>query len=164
MAPVSNTCSLAAPAMRRSGAKGFTLIELMTTVFVAAILLTIATPSFRDFILGQRTKTAAYDLASALLYARSEAVKRNTSVAVTPATGGWQNGWTVTAGASVLSAHEAFPGLTVTGPAGGLVYNSSGRLAAVINPFSISATNSTATSQCVNVDLSGQPTSTMGSC
>jgi type IV fimbrial biogenesis protein FimT len=155
---------MAVTATRRSGAKGFTLIELMTTTFVAAILLTIATPYFRDFVLGQRTKTAAYDLASSLVYARSEAIKRNTSVTVAPATGGWQNGWSVLAGASVLSAHEAFPGLAVTGPVGGLVYNSSGRLAAAANPFSISATNSTATSQCVNVDLSGQPTSQMGSC
>jgi len=150
--------------MRSSGARGFTLVELMATVMVSAILMSIATPYFRDFILGQRAKTAAYDLVSALTYARSEAIKRNTGVTVAPATGGWQNGWSVLAGASVLSAHDGLSGMTVAGPAGNLVYNSSGRLSAAINPFSISATNSTATPQCVNVDLSGLPTSLTGSC
>jgi type IV fimbrial biogenesis protein FimT len=162
MKHAQNTRSLAE--RRSSGAKGFTLVELMTAVMVSAILMAIATPYFRDFIQGQRAKTAAYDLVSALTYARSEAIKRNTGVTVAPATGGWQNGWSVSAGASVLTAHDGLSGLTVAGPAGNLVYNSSGRLSATVNPFSISATNSTATPQCVNVDLSGLPTSLMGSC
>lgn len=153
-----------ATATRRFRPDGFTLIELITTVFVAAILMSIATPYLRDFVLGQRAKSAAYDLSSALVYARSEAIKRNASVAVAPATGGWANGWSVSAGANVLNSHEAFPGLTVTGPVGGLVYNSNGRLAAAVGTFSITATNSTATGQCVNVDLSGLPTSLRGSC
>jgi len=162
MAPIPNTRSLATT--RSSGAKGFTLIELMITVMVSAILMAIATPYFRDFILGQRAKTAAYDLVSVLIYARSEAIKRNASVTVAPATGGWQNGWSVLAGGSVLAAHESLSGLTVAGPTGSLIYNSSGRLAATSSPFSISATNSTATPQCVNVALSGLPTSLTGSC
>ncbi|CAG9184939.1 hypothetical protein LMG23992_05382 [Cupriavidus laharis] len=149
-------------ACRRS--TGFTLIELITTVFIAAILLSIGTPYFGDFILGQRIRTAASDLASSLVYARSEAVKRNTGVTIAPATGGWQNGWTVTVGAAVLSSHEAFTGLTLTGPVGGLVYNSNGRLAAVPTPFGISASGSSAIPRCVSVDLSGLPSNLAGSC
>jgi len=153
---------------RRSSAcgrgAGFTLIELITTVFIAGILLSIGTPYFSSFILGQRIRTAAADLASSLVYARSEAVKRNTGVTIAPATGGWQNGWTVTVGGTVLSSHEAFTGLTFTGPTGGLVYNSNGRLAAVPAPFSVSASGSSAIPRCVNVDLSGLPSNVAGSC
>lgn len=149
------------PARRHAG---FTLIELMATVMIAAILLSAGTPYFREFILGQRIRTAAYDLAATLAYARSEAVKRNTGITVAPATGGWQNGWTVTAGAAVLSRHEAVSGLSLSGPAGGLVYTSNGRLAALAGPFGISASDSTATPRCVNIDLSGLPSNYAGNC
>ncbi|WP_316152825.1 GspH/FimT family pseudopilin [Cupriavidus sp. BIC8F] len=143
---------------------GFTLIELMATVMIAAILLSAGTPYFREFVLGQRIRAAAYDLASTLSYARSEAVKRNTSVSIAPAAGGWQNGWTVMAGVAVLSRHEAVTGLTVSGPAGGLAYNSNGRLAALASTFGISASGSTVTPRCVSVDLSGMPASQTGAC
>ncbi|AQV92777.1 prepilin-type N-terminal cleavage/methylation domain-containing protein [Cupriavidus necator] len=164
MTPVARPIAARTSSSRIPSVAGFTLIELITTVMIAAILLTVATPYFRDFVLGQRIRTAAYDLASTLVYARSEAIKRNTGVAVAPATGGWQNGWSVTVGTTVLSRHEAMSGLTVTGQAGNLVYNSNGRLAATASPFSISATSSTAKPQCVNVDLGGLPSSFAGSC
>ncbi|MFD2270066.1 Tfp pilus assembly protein FimT/FimU [Undibacterium arcticum] len=41
---------------------GFTLIELMVTISIAAILLAIAVPSFRDFILGQRIKKTRHTM------------------------------------------------------------------------------------------------------
>ncbi|CAG9163583.1 GspH/FimT family pseudopilin [Cupriavidus pinatubonensis] len=152
------------PASAGSRSTGFTLIELMTTVLIAAILLSAGTPYFSDFIRSQRIRTAASDLASTLVYARSEAVKRNTVVTLSPAAGGWQNGWTVTVGVAVLSSHEAFTGLTLTGPVGGLVYSSNGRLAAVPTPFAISASDGSATSRCVSIELSGLPSNFAGSC
>lgn len=167
MAPIARFMASRAAAQRNIRLAGFTLIELVTTLTIMAILVAIATPYFRDFVLTQRTKAAAYDLVSSLLYARSEALKRNTNVVVAPATGGWQNGWTVTIGSTttVLAQHEATPGLTVTAPAGNLVYTSSGRLsAAPATPFSIAASGSTATPRCVNVELSGMPTSQAGGC
>ncbi|MDF3834617.1 GspH/FimT family pseudopilin [Cupriavidus basilensis] len=144
--------------------RGFTLIELIATVTIAAILMAIATPYFRDFISGQRIRAAGYDIVAALIYARSEAIKRDSGVTVAPASGGWQNGWTVTSGTTTLSQHEALQGLTMTGPAGGLVYNGNGRLTATISPFGISAASSTAPQRCINVDLSGLPSSQAGSC
>jgi prepilin-type N-terminal cleavage/methylation domain-containing protein len=82
---------------------GFTLIELMVTITIVGILLAIGVPSFRGFVAGQRVKTASYDISSVLTYARSEALKRNADVVITPNTGGWQNGWCVAAGPSTLS-------------------------------------------------------------
>ena len=150
--------------LRNAMANGFTLIELMATVTIAAILMAVATPYYRDFVLGQRIRTASYDIASTLTYARSEAIKRNNSVTIAPATGGWQYGWTVSSGAVTLNQHEAPSGVTINGPAGTVVYNGSGRLAAAVNPFGISAVGSTAAPRCINVDLSGLPSSLAGSC
>lgn len=64
---------------RRFGA-GFTLVELMVTIFVAAILMAIAVPSFRNITTSSRLTTTANSLVSALHAARMEAIKRNADV------------------------------------------------------------------------------------
>ena len=59
---------------------GFTLIELMFTIVVLAVLLGIGVPNFRDFIRNSRLSTAANDLLADVNLARSEAVKRRVPV------------------------------------------------------------------------------------
>lgn len=61
-------------------ARGFTLVELMITVAIAAILLVIAVPSFNHIINANRLTTTANILVNALNTARMEAIKRNASV------------------------------------------------------------------------------------
>jgi len=56
---------------------GFTLIELMITITVAAILLGIAIPSFNYLTVSSKLTTTANDLVTAIGVARSEAIKRN---------------------------------------------------------------------------------------
>jgi type IV fimbrial biogenesis protein FimT len=56
--------------------RGFTLMELMMTLVVVAIIAAIATPSFREFRMNGRMTTASNDLLTLLQQARSEAVKR----------------------------------------------------------------------------------------
>lgn len=144
---------------------GFTLIELLFTIAIAAIFAALAAPSFRDFIAGQRVKTASYDISYGLTGARSEAIKRNLNVVLVPVSGNWQNGWTVTAGTATVSQHEPFLDLTITGPATNLTYNSSGRLTAAVLPFAISSSVSAGVaSRCIRVDLSGLPSSKTGAC
>lgn len=65
-----------------AGSQGFTLIELMVTIAVAAILLAIATPSFTSIINSNRLTGAANEMVVTLQAARMEAVRLNTTVNV----------------------------------------------------------------------------------
>ena len=57
-------------------ARGFTVVELMITLAVAAVLLTLAAPSLYDFILVQRLKSINAQLVTDMQFARSEAMRR----------------------------------------------------------------------------------------
>lgn len=61
---------------------GFSLIELMVTIVVAGIILSIAIPSFRNLILSNELTTTTNDWVSAVNTARSEAIKRGASAVV----------------------------------------------------------------------------------
>jgi type IV fimbrial biogenesis protein FimT len=84
---------------------GFTLLELMIVVAIAAILMGIAIPSFMEAIRSNRLTTYANELVTALNLARSEAVKRGLTVAVRRvdnlsstnlgAGANWEDGWDV---------------------------------------------------------------------
>ena len=92
--------------------KGFTLIELMVTIAVLAILMAIAVPSFNDFFQRYRLRGAADDVATLLAVARTEAVARNRNVAVVFSGAG--AAWCVGAEGA---AEPAAPGdLVVTAP------------------------------------------------
>jgi type IV fimbrial biogenesis protein FimT len=62
--------------MRRSANKGFSLIELMVTLSVVAILFAFALPNLRNFIRNSRLSSGINDMLHSFNLARTEAVKR----------------------------------------------------------------------------------------
>jgi type IV fimbrial biogenesis protein FimT len=58
------------------------MVELLVTLFLAAILFGLAIPSFRGMMANNRLVTQTNDLIGALTYARSEAITRNLSMTV----------------------------------------------------------------------------------
>ena len=108
---------------------GFTIVELMVTLAVAAILLGLATPSFRDMLANNRLTGTATQLLGSLNLARGEAIKRNGLVTVssTSGTSDWTAGWTVSVGAEILRSNDAVRGgQTVSGTVSSLQFNGRG--------------------------------------
>jgi len=66
---------------------GFTLIELMVVIAVAAVLATIAVPALNDFLEKARVRGAAEAALADLTYARTESVLRNQTITVSITTG-----------------------------------------------------------------------------
>lgn len=89
----------AVPALARPS--GFTLVELLVTLTIAALLLALAGPAFARFLAEQRLLGEARRLSEAIVLARSEAIKRNGVVVLCTAPPGavcgdathWHGGW-----------------------------------------------------------------------
>ena len=74
---------------------GFTVIELMIVILIAAILMMVGVPSFTSFVINNRLTTEANSLVTTIQVARSEAVKRNSPVYIlsTSGDGNWGQGF-----------------------------------------------------------------------
>jgi len=146
------------------GERGFTLVELLIVVTVMAILMAIAMPNLTQLLTAMRIKNASFDVYASILAARSEAITRNTTITITPASGttDWAAGWNVTAAGVPVKTQNAFPGVTMTGTAATLVYQSSGRLSpGTALTISLTATGvPDVVGRCVTIDLSGRPVTT----
>ncbi len=100
------------------GSSGFTLVELLVVIAVAAILATLAVPSLRTTMHNNQLDTVSNMLVAALATARSEAVRApEATVQVSNPLGGlqWSSGWitqstSVANGTVNLQAPSAPPG------------------------------------------------------
>lgn len=76
--------------------RGFTLIELMVTLSVAAVLLLVAAPSFVSFQRNSELTSLTNKLVGAINSARGEAMKTGRNAYVVPVnTSDWSGGWRV---------------------------------------------------------------------
>jgi len=62
---------------------GFTLLELMMTIVIAAILVSLAGPNFRTLIQNNKQVAHTNEFVTSMHQARSEAVKRGQQVRIT---------------------------------------------------------------------------------
>jgi type IV fimbrial biogenesis protein FimT len=145
--------------------QGFTLVELMIAMVVLAILAGIAVPLYRDLIADQRNRATANDLHSALVLARSEAVKRNTQITLSPV-GTWTAGWRIpnpTAGQPDLLNHSLAPGVTVSSAAAAITFGASGRANTAVEFELTSDTNANAV-RCLSLGVDGRASVEEGGC
>ena len=139
--------------------RGFTLIETMIVVAMIAILAMLAAPSFTTAIANRRVDSAAQDLQSILLFARSEAVYKRTDSSLT-ASG---QTWSAKTAAQVTREAVLPAVVTVTptaGSASGVEFNAAG-VPKLLVPggtgdyrLTVSAANATR-AQCVSVSRTG---------
>jgi len=87
----------------RRAASGFTMVELMVTIAVAAILMAIAFPSFQSVMRSNRLATATNQVIGAVSLARTEAIRNTRGAGVCASSDGstcavstdWATGWLV---------------------------------------------------------------------
>ena len=95
--------------MDASKPRGFTLIEMLVVMAIAAILAALAAPSVRDFLVRNTMNGIASEFQAGVLRARNEAVNRNicttmcmstttanaSPVCVISGDADWQQGWII---------------------------------------------------------------------
>ncbi len=81
---------------------GFSIIELMLTIAVAGVILSLGVPSFQSLIERNQLTSGINQFVSSMSLARSEAIKRNQRVLICPSSDGqqcsggqYENGWIV---------------------------------------------------------------------
>ena len=134
---------------------GFTLLELLVVLAVAAVLVGYAIPSFQKLVRSNRLATQANSFLTALYTARSEAVRRSTTVTVCASSNqstcdtaasaaSWSEGWivfvpatgqpsTTATGGTLLLVQQGLTGSNTMGA----LDNGSGSLSGGGNPASI---------------------------
>jgi type IV fimbrial biogenesis protein FimT len=79
---------------------GFSLIELMVTIALISILLTVGVPSFSSILRSMTLTTQANNFVASINFARSEAIRRNSVVTLSASAGNltqnhWESGWQI---------------------------------------------------------------------
>ncbi len=135
-------------ARRGNRPQGFTLVEMMVTLVLLAILLTLAMPSFSAWIRNSKVRAVADSLQNGLRTAQTEALRRNRQVVFTltndsptatnhtPAANG--SNWSLNTVSAYTNDAVAYiesgvltdvaSGVQITGPAA-ICFNAMGRMA-----------------------------------
>jgi type IV fimbrial biogenesis protein FimT len=171
------------PAQRAKN-RGFTLIEVIVVVGIAAILMLVAVPSYTATIVRNRLASETNELVTALQFARSEAIKEGSAVSVcasrnqvtcnTTTSNSWHEGFIVfsdpnnngaiDAGDVILRNWPAYKGGETAVASNGLsvfTFNRQGFAAGLpANPVTLAvsadANTSASNNQCIVISLAGR--------
>lgn len=152
---------------------GFTLVELMVTLAVLAILATIASPMFGDLIQKNKVDTVSAELTHLLQYARSEAISRGASVTVSTNATTWVGALSVVADSETLRRYgsEGINGsssVTARASSGDLTFTPSGTLSSKTTSLTITlcptSGSSTVAGRVLQIYGSGQIASSSAQC
>ena len=80
-------------AARVRHSRGFTLLEIMVTFTIIALLLVIGVPAMGEFVADQRVRTVASDITSEIALARAKAIETSRRVYMEKLGLNWNNGW-----------------------------------------------------------------------
>lgn len=161
---------------------GFTLLELMVTISIMAIIAGIAVPSYQGLIQSNLMRVASHSFYGSLVLARSEAVKNNQPVAVCKSSNGtscassgtWDGGWlvyvdtdadsTFDSSELLLESHSGITNLTLRATDADLdqvVYQADGtqRVAA---SFNLCIDDDVTRGTNINIGLTGRPSTEKG--
>lgn len=145
---------------------GFTIIELMVTIAVVGVLATLAIPEMNYAIQNSRVRTATSDTHTSLLLARSEAIKRNSTVTMERNGASWLDGWNVEVGGTPITTQDPLAGVTAqcfstpnasSNCDAALSFERTGRPSSYIEFRYYNDENTAIAMRCVRVDLSGRP-------
>jgi type IV fimbrial biogenesis protein FimT len=170
--------------IRVARGSGFTLIEMLMTMAIAAILLTIGIPSFRYVTNSNRVAGELNGLLGDLQFARAEAIKEGRTVTVCVSSDGancanlttWQSGWIVfsdpanlggagAGGETILRVQAPFSSsdtFNASNDVSVVTFNREGYAIGMANGTLIElhdSTNTSAWTRCLLINLSGQMTS-----
>lgn len=151
--------------------RGFTLIELIVTVAIAGILLSVALPNLSSFTAEMRAKNTAFEFVGDIMTARSEALKRNEAVLIQAKSASWANGWQVVSSSSaeVIRDRKALPSgmtLTPTNAATAVTFDPTGQVNGLTSTlkFEIAASDSSARPRCIVMTPTGSARTKSGVC
>ncbi|SEG32058.1 GspH/FimT family pseudopilin [Marinobacterium lutimaris] len=99
--------------MKQHFHRGFSLIELMITLLILAILSLVVVPGFQSLISHNRLTSTTNQLLGSLQLARSEAIQSGDDIKVSAIDNDWNQGWTLqttASGAAPLRVYDDLPG------------------------------------------------------
>ncbi len=162
--------------------RGFTIIELMTSIVILSVLAFLAAPAMFDLIQRSKIDATTSDLMRSVVAARTEAVARNQSIvicsssdAATCTSGGWSAGWltyvdtdrdgTMDAGEEVLTLYQLMNDATLTTNTANvhsMSFNSDGTLDEAISFRVCGETADPDSGYSIAISVTGRPRSSKG--
>lgn len=159
--------------------KGFTLIELMVTISIMAILAAIAFPSFQGTMRSNQVATTSNELLASVALARSEAIRARgggmcTSLDGKACGGDWNSGWliwtdsngnkAVDVGEPIVRYVQAKSKLVMDGSATTIAFDSRGRARDGKQTIALHPQGVTTPARCVYISATGQTRIAEGVC